>query len=243
MDKGTIIRVNTKENNGYIRVYLYNTEDIVNSGDPYMKRLYNLLPSFRKEKVDKIKNETTKVQSIAAFGLLGYAIRQLSNNKNCKLLDEEFGPGIEADWEKLGYAVDTHGKPFFDKIRNIYFSLSHTNGMVMCVVADRPIGCDVEIINRYKVDYDAHTYAEERKRLAQRFYTTAECKYIDESKNDAEVPKRFTRVWTKKESYIKFLGLGLSKPLNEFNTFACDPMPIVVFEDDKFIASICADLK
>lgn len=244
MRQGQIIKLNSKENKEYIRAYLVSTEGIQSvDEDPAVKRLYALLPTFRKEKVDKIKNENTKIQSVVAFGLLGYALRQASLDSECKTLQGDFYPSSPYDWDKLGYSIDEHGKPFLEKINNLYFSISHTNGMVMCAVADRPVGCDVEIINRYKVDYDINIYAQERKRLAQRFYTPVECQYIDASEEAKEVPIRFTRIWTRKESYVKYLGLGLSKPLNEFDVFNCSPIPEVVYEDEKYIASICVDLK
>ena len=243
MKQGQIIRLDSKEHNEYIRAYLVNTEDIQSPDDQIIKSLYEMLPEFRKDKVDSIKNGNAKIQSIAAFGLLGYGLRRASQDPNCKFFDHEFMPARAEEWEELGYVSDKHGKPYFEKKPEIHFSLSHTGGMVMCVISDRPVGCDVEVVNRYKVDYDIHTYAEERLRLAGRFFTEAEYEYLKTSKSDTEIPQKFTEIWTKKESYIKFLGLGLSKPLNEFNTQDCSPRPEMIYEDGKYCASICVDLK
>ena len=38
------------------------------------------------------------------------------------------------------------GKPCLSAFPEIHFSLSHSDEVVMCVVADRPVGCDVEKI-------------------------------------------------------------------------------------------------
>ena len=38
------------------------------------------------------------------------------------------------------------GKPCLPAFPEIHFSLSHSDEVVMCVVADRPVGCDVEKI-------------------------------------------------------------------------------------------------
>lgn len=43
-------------------------------------------------------------------------------------------------------AVDPGGKPSLCDFPGIHFSISHTDGLVMCAVADHPVGCDVERI-------------------------------------------------------------------------------------------------
>lgn len=42
--------------------------------------------------------------------------------------------------------VDADGKPVLRDLPNVHFSLSHTDGLVMCALADHPVGCDVERI-------------------------------------------------------------------------------------------------
>ena len=54
----------------------------------------------------------------------------------------EFFPGL-ADPE---ITVDPSGKPSLCDFPGIHFSISHTDGMVMCAVADHLVGCDVERI-------------------------------------------------------------------------------------------------
>ena len=43
-----------------------------------------------------------------------------------------------------------------------------------------------------------------------------EQEYIFSVKNDAEKAARFTEIWTLKESYLKYLGCGLSQSLESF---------------------------
>ena len=47
---------------------------------------------------------------------------------------------------ELKVAVDSAGKPFLPDRPDIHFSISHSDEVVMCVVADHPVGCDVERI-------------------------------------------------------------------------------------------------
>ena len=42
--------------------------------------------------------------------------------------------------------VDSNGKPSLRDSPGIHFSISHTDGLVMCAVADHSVGCDVERI-------------------------------------------------------------------------------------------------
>lgn len=43
-------------------------------------------------------------------------------------------------------AVDSNGKPSLRDFPGVHFSISHTDGLVMCAVADHSVGCDVERI-------------------------------------------------------------------------------------------------
>ena len=50
---------------------------------------------------------------------------------------------IESD---LAIDVESDGKPKLRDFSDIHFSLSHTDGLVMCAIAGYPVGCDVERI-------------------------------------------------------------------------------------------------
>ena len=59
--------------------------------------------------------------------------------------------GLLAEMANIPYAArpcaaEPTGKPCFPDRPDLHFSLSHSDEVVMCVVADRPVGCDVERI-------------------------------------------------------------------------------------------------
>ena len=86
------------------------------------------------------------------------------------------------------------------------FNLSHTDGMIVCLVAgDREIGVDVEDTRRsgYTVE------------IADRYFSPAEVREL-RSWPDERQPERFFDYWTLKEAYIKARGLGLQIPLDQF---------------------------
>ncbi len=92
-------------------------------------------------------------------------------------------------------ALGEHGKPCF-KDGGFYFNLSHSGERALCITADAPVGCDIERI------------AEPNYRIAARFFTDAENDFLD-SVGDADEKKLcFYRMWTRKESVLKAIGVG-----------------------------------
>lgn len=79
------------------------------------------------------------------------------------------------------------GKPLHPAI---CFSYAHSENLVVLAVSSKPIGCDVEKIRRIP-------------RSVLRRFTASERSWIGE---DAYA---FFRIWTGKESYVKYTGEGL----------------------------------
>lgn len=86
---------------------------------------------------------------------------------------------------------------------NFHFNISHSSDYVLCSVSHCSVGIDIEEIKNIDLN------------IASRFFTNYEINFINQStaKNRIE---RFYSIWTAKESYSKFLGEGLSIPLNSF---------------------------
>ncbi len=107
------------------------------------------------------------------------------------------------------FAKELHGKPRVSApagAPQMYFNLSHTNGLVACVVADTPlIGVDVEEIKSI----------DDFLQVAQRHFAPQEV-YALQRAPPAEQCHIFFRLWTLKESYLKARGLGLTLPLDQF---------------------------
>ena len=107
----------------------------------------------------------------------------------------------ELNMQQLEFAVNPYGKPFLINDPHIHFNISHAGYYVTCVVANEPVGIDIEIIKPIEL------------RIAERFFTSEEVAYIMSS----EHMKRFYEIWTKKESRIKLEGKGLLKSLSSFS--------------------------
>ena len=168
-----------------LKAYITNIEPLGDEG--LFKSLYDLMPEYRKEKIDRIKSESDKRRSIAAGALLLYGARLLGLSKL---------PTVETG-EK--------GKPYF-KDSSVYFNLSHSGDKVLCVIGDTEAGCDIENLNR---KYDTN--------VAKRFFSSSEVKALEETTNEDEKKELFFKLWTLKESFVKLKGDGLSRALDSFS--------------------------
>lgn len=114
--------------------------------------------------------------------------------------------GISKEYKIL---LAPNGKPYFQG-NPVFFNISHSfNKMVVAIFSD-PIGIDIEVIR------------ENKEKLAKRFFHKSEWEYLSEV-SLKDFSKEFTGIWTKKESYIKMTGEGLSKPLDSFNVLEDSP--------------------
>lgn len=100
------------------------------------------------------------------------------------------------DTEKLEFNYNEYGKPYLKDI-NLYFSLSHSNGIVALTVSKEEIGLDIELIKDVKDN------------LAKKIMNEAEYSIYQElNKLDKKI--YFFEVWTSKEAYIKKSGTTLT---------------------------------
>lgn len=125
------------------------------------------------------------------------------------------------EWE---FCYNKHGKPQIVRGPDdlpLKFNLSHTKGLVACVVAlDQDVGIDVEY-TRKKTDVS---------KIAARFFSPTEARTIKELPRPVQ-KKMFFNIWTLKESYIKARGKGLSIGLDRFSFYLSEAgVPRVFFD-------------
>ena len=86
-----------------------------------------LLSEYRANRLEKIKSEQKKRQSLGAELLLIHALRELY-------------PEIKLPLE---IKCSEKGKPYLESIP-VHFSLSHSGDYAACAVSDAPVGMDIE---------------------------------------------------------------------------------------------------
>lgn len=104
--------------------------------------------------------------------------------------------------EDLALRLPENGKPVLAARPDIHFNLSHSGTLAVCAVSDSPVGVDVE-------EPDERAFE-----IADRCFRPEELAWL----NDApDYGRAFLRLWTRKESFLKRSGDGLSVSLLSFS--------------------------
>ena len=167
--------------------------------------------------------------------------RMTSPNGKCLLLAT--GVALSAALASVGIdpvAADIRktkaGKPFLYGSDSVFFSLSHTGMIGVCSVSDKPNGVDAEYSGRAN------------RAVAMRFFTQHENKYLSAC---GDYEYNFTRLWTLKESFSKYVGEGISalakveidmrgKPRIAKSAYDCTP-EFFEFTYGEYQISLCTD--
>ena len=102
----------------------------------------------------------------------------------------------------LTFMKNADGKPYIEKHPELFYNLSHSKEYVALVMDERPVGVDIEGL---RTGY---------QKLVNRFFAEDEMAALQENWSD----QLFTKLWTRKESYLKATGFGMRMPLNGFST-------------------------
>jgi 4'-phosphopantetheinyl transferase len=103
------------------------------------------------------------------------------------------------------FEFNQYNKPFLKIYKDFYFNISHTHSTIAIAFSDGEIGIDIE-----KICY-------KESQIAMKLFTMQEREYVLSSNNRCVA---FYEIWTRKEAYIKYLGKGLSIPLDSFDTLS-----------------------
>lgn len=118
------------------------------------------------------------------------------------LVRHELGKLLQRDAAAIAFSANQYGKPFALQAEGLHYNATHSGQWVAAVFSSMECGIDVEEIK-----------PSDPLPLANRFFHQAEYEAIC---NSPEPVRTFYTYWTMKESYIKALGLGLSKNLASF---------------------------
>ncbi len=155
--------------------------------------------------------------------------------------------------EKLDIVFPTGEKPFLADF-DLDFNISHSQDIFAIVIADShdtSVGVDIEKINTLQ-DYDSvsHDYFhEDERKYIQKHSSTDQLKLIN-----------FLEIWTRKEAFLKMIGVGLLNELSKIimtpgNNIISIEVPddlkiknkkahIYTIKDDQFILSLsCTDAR
>ena len=172
---------------------------------------------YRRARIDAAKTERGRADAYAASLALRAAL---------------LAHGI--DESGCCYEIAEGGKPRLLH-SPFHFCLSHTEGGALCALFDAPIGADTEAVApQLERDWAA---------LVQRFFTPREQAYFH---SRGESARDFFMLWTRKESYLKYTGQGITLPLSSFCVLdgaggaKASPCYQTLFEKG-FVISLCTE--
>lgn len=112
-----------------------------------------------------------------------------------------------------------HGKPFFSNADHIHFSISHSGKYWACMFDIENVGLDIEEYSRRNMPVSRFTD------ITNRFFKPDERSYVLEGSTDEDMEddadealkNRFFKIWTAKESYMKYTGNGFTEGFKNFS--------------------------
>ena len=110
--------------------------------------------------------------------------------------------------DNFSLETDPMGKPRLRNREDFHFNLSHSGSWVVIAFGSSSVGIDVE----------TRSWNESSEKVVKRFFSPEEQAFVWETEQDRR--DRFLRIWTAKESYLKFLGMGLRCPLQSFSVLS-----------------------
>ena len=156
----------------------------------------------------------------ALYGIPHWRKRYILKYRNA--IDRKLSLGawrlMEEVLSKYGFSArnvttDNNGKLLCD---GIYFNISHSGEYVLCAVSKTPVGCDLEKAENAPFE------------ISDSVFLPSERKYINEGQNIEDKTRRFFRLWTMKESYIKMTGEGLIASLQSIEI---DPEKLTIIRN------------
>jgi 4'-phosphopantetheinyl transferase len=161
---------------------------------PALSRLEAVLSDAERERASRFRFEAHRARFITRRG----ALRELLASY----------AGAVPRSIRFGHA--SHGKPFLDPpsvTEDVRFNASASGDVgIVAVTVAREIGVDIE----------AEREITDAPDIVRRFFTARERSEI-ESLPESERNRAFLACWTRKEAYVKAVGLGLSMALSDFD--------------------------
>ena len=135
-----------------------------------------------------------------------YLSRNISRREDAYAL---LARAVHLSWglkELPGIARGEQGKPFFPAFPQYHFNLSHSGCFALCALDKQPVGVDFEVVRPH------------HPRLHERICSGEQLAWL-EKQPDSQTA--LLRLWTLKESRVKYTGAGLSAPVRSIAVPLC----------------------
>lgn len=196
-------------------ILIVNCLNISGINNSNYKLLRNAISEDRRRRADRFHFILDSYRCVCSELLLQYSLYQ------------RLGRYVE-----INLAYNEFAKPYMKYISEFSYNISHSGDWVVIAYGKTPVGVDIEKIQMGN------------ERIADKVFTIEEKNYMN-SATDYDKCKKFTQIWTLKESYIKYLGTGLSTRMDSFSVNVLDGVikdQNGKIHDDLFIKSSLYDI-
>jgi 4'-phosphopantetheinyl transferase len=116
------------------------------------------------------------------------------------------GRRLECDPRAVSIRYGANGKPALGEERNLYFNVTHSDGLAAIAMTSAvDIGIDLEKVRPFP----------DLEQIADASFSPEETQEIN-SLSRAKRQRAFFSSWTRREAYLKAVGIGLSDSMNQF---------------------------
>lgn len=156
------------------RLYLFDQYEQI--PEELIFRALPLLPEERRIRAARYRRKIDRNNCVITYLMLLYGLRECF--------------GIAS----AGIAYGEYGKPYFPDYPNIHFNISHCDKGCAVVIANRPVGVDIQDVRPFSWD------------IARRVCCEQELEELEQSQ---DWDRLFTWMWAVKESVGKMWGNGI----------------------------------
>lgn len=164
-----------------------------------MQKLMCLVSKEKQMKIQKYKRKPDQYSALIGDIIIRYLITTNFSKEN----------------KDIKYKYNEYGKPYVDELNHFHFNISHSESWVVGAIHEEEVGIDVEKVRPIDTT------------MIKNIFTEEEFNYLN-SLNVEQQLDVFYELWTIKESFVKWIGKGLTIPLNSFvinkNTIFYDDM-------------------
>lgn len=157
----------------------------------------------------RTREERLKAAALSRSAAKSMGGKGISGGRGGSLADRQHG----ADPWRI--ARTERGKPYFPDQPELHFSISHSGDFWVCAFSACPVGVDIQKHVKKRGESEAEA-ASRFLKMAERFFHPEEAAWVSEAPYG-----RFFRIWTAKESYVKYTGTGIG---GDFDRFCLAPV-------------------
>lgn len=156
------------------KLYLFDQYEKIS--EEFMSRALPFLPEERRNRALKYRRRIDRDNCVITYLMLHYGLRECFGIKSFKM------------------AYGEYGKPYLPDYPDVYFNISHCEIGCAVVVADCPVGVDIQDVRPFSWE------------VAKRVCSERELTELEKS---SDRDRLFTKMWAMKESYGKMVGSGI----------------------------------